>query len=142
MIWFLSFRINNKTIGSVPRRCKRRLFLFGFADFWMWWCGICMCVGCQYMCFFSPLATFFFHSIRLHFYISTFAILFAHFNGCEQEMKIYSTFLRGINEYERQKSVKRKIEGSTSPHPSNKHVTNTLKFYITIMGTHTTNHFS
>lgn len=95
-------------------------------------------VGCQYMCFFLRWLRFF-HSIRLHFYIPPFAILFAQIDRhvsvdkCEQEMKVHSTFLRGISECERQKSVKRKIEGSTSPHPSNKHVTNTLTLFIGLL---------
>lgn len=109
---------------------------------------MCACVGCQYICFFSPLVTFFpFQSVAFLYYSIVTTVPFAlvwllnkRWQMCARDESTSYIFTRNerirtateikyteIKTKEEKLRVKRKIEGSTSPHPLNKHFTNTFK---------------
>lgn len=150
LMWFFSFGINNKTIGSEPWRCKRRLFLF--------WIRtpvaivlvreMCRCVGRQYMCFFSTLSVAFFpfqsacififphrlssslHSIGLHW----------HMRARDGTTYISFVFLRGISECEGQKKCKTQNRGfdfTASFEQTCHHYTSIETYTLTQARTHT-----
>lgn len=94
--------------------------------------SVYVCIQLPIHVFFSPLATFFSIPFGCIFIFpsdwpshSRPSITTESLINERKRRKYITHFYEESTNAKGKKSVKRKIEGSTSPHPSNKHVTNT-----------------